>query len=408
MTDPNPTKPPILAGLKVLDLSHQYSAAMAASLLTDLGADVISVEHPTKTSIRTMLPRKGEHSLWWKVIQRGKRVITLDINTPRGRELVLELAKTADVICENFRPGTLEKWGLGPAELAAAGVNVVLLRISGFGQSGPESGRPGFGTVAEAMSGFAQLNGEPDGPPTFPSTTLADGVAGTFGAFGIMAALWHRRHTGATGIEVVDMALFEGLFRIIPTQIAAYQQFGVAPVRPGNKLTSHGVLRNLFRTSDDRWFVVSAVGPQAIRRILVAAAARDQIVQVDDGIMMADPDDVVTFLDECDALLTEWAAARDFATVTQLLSDADAVYQPVYTAADIVADEHFRARGDLIDVPDEALGPITMQGVVPKFPGHEHVVRHAGAARGTFNAEVFGELGLDEVAIKQLHDDGIV
>lgn len=410
----NPTaaagaKPPMLAGLRVLDLSHQYSAAMAASLLADLGADVISVEHPTKTSIRTMLPRQGEHSLWWKVIQRGKRVITLDMHTPRGRELVLELARSADVICENFRPGTLEKWGLGPADLEAAGIDVVLLRISGFGQSGPESGRPGFGTVAEAMSGFAQLNGEPDGPPTFPSTTLADGVAGTFGAFGIMVALWNRLHGGGNGVEVVDMALFEGLFRIIPTQIAAYQQFGEAPVRPGNKLTSHGVLRNLFRTADDHWFVVSAVGPQAIRRILAAAQAQDQMAKVDAGVMMADdPADVVAFLDECDALLTTWAAALDFATVEARLSAADAVYQQVYTAADIVADEHFQARGDLIEVPDDALGPITMQGVVPKFPGHAHVVRHAGAARGAFNAEVFGELGLDEVAVKQLHDDGIV
>jgi crotonobetainyl-CoA:carnitine CoA-transferase CaiB-like acyl-CoA transferase len=408
MTDGN-SKPPILAGLRVLDLSHQYSAALAAGLLTDLGAEVIAVEHPTKTSIRTMLPRKGEHSMWWKVIQRGKRVITLDINTPRGRELVFELAKTADVICENFRPGTLEKWGLGPADLEAAGINVVMLRISGFGQTGPERGRPGFGTVAEAMSGFAQLNGEPDGPPTFPSTTLADGVAATFGAFGIMTALWSRLNSGTTqGVEVVDMALFEGLFRIIPTQIAAFQQFGEVPVRPGNKLTSHGVLRNLFRTSDDRWFVVSAVGPAAIRRILVAADAQEQIVKVDAGVMVSDPTAVVEFLDECDALLHTWAGARDFATVSQLLSDADAVYQQVYTAEDIMADPHYLARGDLIDVPDEALGPITMQGVVPKFHGRDHSISHAGAARGTHNAEVFGELGLDEVALKQLHDDGIV
>lgn len=402
--------PPILGNLRVLDLSHQYSAALAAGLLADLGADVIAVEHPTKTAIRTMLPRVGEHSLWWKVIQRGKRAVTLDISTPRGREMVLDMARQVDVICENFRPGTMERWGLGPQDLEAAGVNVVMLRISGFGQTGPDSRRPGFGTVAEALSGFANLNGEPDGPPVFPSTTLADGVAATFGAFGIMAALWSRSGPGAPpGVEVVDMALFEGLLRIIPTQIAAYDQFGVAPLRPGNKLTSHGVLRNLYRSRDGRWFVVSAVGPVAIRRVLVAAAADEQVARVDAGVMTDDPAEVVAFLDECDEAVTKWAGAGDFEALVQRLTDADVVYAPVYGADDIVRDPHFLAREDLIQVPDGDLGPIAMQGVVPKFPRRTHRVDRAGPARGTDNAEVFGQmLGIDDMALKKLHEDGIV
>jgi len=400
---------PILEGLRVLDLSHQYSGALSASLLADLGARVIAVEHPTKTSIRTMLPRKGEQSMWWSVIQRGKRVITLDINTERGRALAIQMAREADVICENFRPGTLEKWGLGPADLTAAGVNAVMLRISGFGQTGPESGRPGFGTIAEAISGFAHLNGEPDGPPTFPSTTLADGVAATFGAFGIMSALWGRARNGPdTGVEVVDMALFEGLFRIIPTQIASYQQFGTAPHRPGNKLTSHGVLRNLFRSADGKWFVVSAVGPVAIRRILAAAEAVPQMARVDAGVMMSDPAAVVEFLDECDELLHRWAAEWDWATLSKRLAEADAVHQQVFSAEDIVADPQFQARGDLIEVPDDVLGPVLMQGVVPKFPSREHTVRRAGPARGSDNEAVFAELGLDEPTIAALRADGVI
>jgi len=404
-----PANGPILAGLRVLDLSHQYSGALSASFLADLGASVIAVEHPTKTSIRTMLPRKGEQSMWWSVIQRGKRVITLDINTERGRELAIELAKGADVICENFRPGTLEKWGLGPADLTAAGVNAVLLRISGFGQTGPLSGRPGFGTIAEAISGFAHLNGEPDGPPTFPSTTLADGVAATFGAFGVMAALWGRVRNGpATGVEVVDMALFEGLFRIIPTQIASFSQFGTAPHRPGNKLTSHGVLRNLFRSADGRWFVVSAVGPAAIRRILLAAEAVPQMARVDAGVMMSDPAAVVEFLDECDDLLHVWAAKWDYATLAKRLAEADAVHQQVFSAEDIVADPQFQARGDLIEVPDDVLGPVLMQGVVPKFPNREHTVDRAGPPRGADNTAVFAELGLDEATIAALRADGVI
>jgi crotonobetainyl-CoA:carnitine CoA-transferase CaiB-like acyl-CoA transferase len=413
MSQPDQTDAPkpILSGLRVLDLAHQYSGALAAGLLADLGADVIAVEHPTKSPIRTMLPRKGDDSLWWKVIQRGKRLITLNINTPQGRELVLELARQVDVITENFRPGTLERWGLGPADLEAAGIDVVMMRISGFGQTGPESSRPGFGTIAEAISGFAQLNGEPDGPPTFPSTTLADGVAATFGAFGIMAALYGRaKGTAPKGVEVVDMALFEGLLRIIPTQIAAYDQLGEVPVRPGNKLTSHGVLRNLFHSRDGRWFVISAVGSAVVRRVMLAADAPEMVARVEAGVMENAPQaEVIAFLDECDALLTEWAAAHDYATLAAKLQAADATFQPVYAANDIVADEHIRAREDLIEVPDPVHGPILMQGVVPKFPRRAHPVSHAGRDRGTDNVEIFRDLlGLDEEALKELQDDGIV
>lgn len=412
LDDPRPRPlPPILDGLRVLDLSHQYSGALAAGLLADLGADVICVEHPSRTAIRTMLPRKGEHSLWWKVIQRGKRVITLDLSKPRGRELALQLASQVDVIAENFRPGTLERWGLGPEDLEAAGLSLVMLRISGLGQTGPERSRPGFGTIAEAMSGFANLNGEPDGSPTFPSSTLADGVAATFGAFGIMAALWNRVRGvhRSTGVEVVDVALFEGLFRIIPTQIAAYDQLGHVAMRPGNKLTSHGVLRNLFQSRDGRWFVVSAVGPAAIGRVLAAAGATAQISRLAAGVMLAEPDVVIAFLDECDELFGRWAAEHDYDTLAAELAEADAVYQLVYTAEDIMGDRQFQAREDLIAVPDEALGPITMQGIIPKFPKRSHVVRRAGPERGADNVEVFGKLlDIDEDALTALRDDGIV
>ena len=313
------------------------------------------------------------------------------------------------MICENFRPGTLERWRLGPDDLTEAGIDAVLLRISGFGQSGPLSQRPGFGTVAEAISGFAHLNGEPDGPPMFPSTTLADGVAATFGAFGVMAALWGRGRSGpASGVEVVDMALFEGLFRLVPTQITSYDQLGDAPVRPGNKLTGHGVLRNLFRSADGTWFVVSAVGPVAIRRVLVAAGAHDQIERIDDGVMDAEPETVIQFLDTCDALLHQWASEADWHQLELQLVEADAVHQLIFDAEAIVADPHYRARGDLIQVADDVLGPVLMQGVVPKFPGRVHTIDRAGAPRGADNAAVFGELGLDEDALTALRADGII
>lgn len=401
---------PVLEGLRVLDLAHQYSGAMSAAFMADLGADVIAVEHPSKVAIRTMLPRKGDQSLWWKVVQRGKRHVSININTPQGRELVIELAKHADLITENFRPGTLEKWGLGPDDLEAAGVNAVMLRISGFGQTGPYSNRPGFGTVAEALSGFANLNGEPDGPPTFPSTTLADGLAAVFGAFGAMAALWSRAKSGkAIGVEVVDMALVEGMLRIIPTQIATFDQLGEVPTRPGNRLTSHGILRDLFKSRDGRWFVISAVGPVPIRRVLAASGQNALAQRIDDGVMQQDPVEVIAFLDEGTDGVHTWAAELDYDDVSRALSEGDVVFQMVYRADDIVADEHFQFRNMIVDVPDDDLGPIRMQGVVPNFPKRRHVVRRAGAATGIDNVAVFEELlGLDEARVQQLHDEGIV
>ena len=408
--DQNSSRGAVLAGIRVLDISHQYSGANACSILADLGADVVTVEHPEGSPIRTMLPKKDGHSLWWKVIQRGKRAVTLKLSTPQGRDMFLAMAKNFDVIVENFRPGTLEKWGIGPADLEQAGANVMLLRISGFGQSGPNSHLPGFGTVAEALSGFAHMNGFKDGPPVFPATTLGDGVASLFGVIGILAGLTNKLKQGTRGVEVVDVALFEALLRIIPTQIASYDQLGKAPMRPGNFLGEHGVLRSCYRSQDDRYLIVSAVGSQAIRRILVAARAPDLIAQCDGGIMNnPDTASVQLFLGNCNTHLMAWTAAHPYDKLVADLSAADAVHSPVYSAAEIVKDPHFLAREDVVKVPDEELGPISMQGVVPKFPGRRHVVKHAGRKRGADNAHVFGDmLGLAESDLAQLRNDGVI
>lgn len=399
----------ILAGLRVLDLAHQYSGALAASLLADLGADVTTVEHPGGSPIRTMLPRKDGESLWWKVVQRNKRTITLNLSTPGGREVFFKLAAKADVIIENFRPGTLEKWAIGPKDLEAAGLDPVVLRISGFGQDGPMRDLPGFGTVAEAMSGFANLNGFADGQPVFPSTTLADGVAGIFGAFGVLAGVLARRSGTGTGVQVVDMALFEGLFRLIPTQVPTYDQLGIVPKRPGNFLGSHGVLRNLYETRDERYLCVSAVGPQAMRRILVGAGADSLVARIDDGIMSGAPDEIEAFLDACNEWLTDWAQGGDYDALAADLAAADAVFSRVYDAADIVNDPHYQARGDLVAAPDPTLGSVLMQGVVPKFPGRRHDINSVGATRGRDNQAIYGgELGLSLQDIDALKRDGVI
>jgi formyl-CoA transferase len=210
-------------------------------------------------------------------------------------------------------------------------------------------------------------------------------------------------------VEVVDMALFEGLFRLIPTQVAGYDQLGLVPVRPGNKLTSHGVLRNLYTTRDDRYFVVSAVGSVSIRRVMLAAGADGLAAEADGDAMTRDPQSVMDFLDRCDAALAAWAAEHDYEDVQGRMQEHDAVFQTVYSVADIAEDEQYAAREDLIRVPDDTLGEILMQGIVPKFASRAHRVTRAGPARGSDNAAVFGtRLGLSDADIAALARDGIV
>jgi formyl-CoA transferase len=323
--------------------------------------------------------------------------------------MFLELAKHFDVIIENFRPGTLERWGIGPEDLERAGANVVLLRISGYGQTGPKKDLPGFGTVAEATSGFAHLNGFPSGPPTFPSTTLGDGVASLFGVIGVLASLVNRKG-GPRGVEVIDVALFEALFRIIPTQVAAYDQLSACPERPGNFLGSHGVLRNAYKSIDDRWICVSAVGTQAIRKIMLAAEAADLIVLLDDDIMNhPDGEQVQEFLSACNIHLEAWTAKLPFAELMRLLQKSDAVHSAIYSMREISEDEQYKARNNLVEVPDGDLGDITMQGIVPKFPAREHVVRHAGRSLGQDNASIYSKyLGISLQELEQLKKEGVV
>ncbi len=400
----------ILTGLKVLDVAHAYSAALTASMLADLGAEVLCIEHPTGCPVRQTTPKSQGQALWWKNMARGKRCITLNLSSPQGRELFLELVPQFDLMVENFRPGTLERWKLGPADLEAAGANLSLLRISGYGQTGPKKDRPGFGTTAEAFSGFAHLNGFPDGPPVFPSIALADGVAATFGAFGLMAALNHRLRTGSKGVDVVDVALFEALFRLSPIQVMAYDQLGMDLKRPGNSLASLGLVRNLYTCQDGVHFVVSTVGPATIRRLLESAGApQDLIARLDAGVMDASNDAIQSFILDCDGHIANWARGLDWAQVKQCLVAADAIHEQVYSTHDIVHDEQYLARGDVVKVQDPDLGEVRMSGVVPKFPGYSHSVSHPGPTLGQHNLEVYAEyFGFDAQRLDALRDEGVI
>ena len=400
-----------LTGLKVIDCAHQYAGALAGSVLADFGADVIAVEHPRGNMVRTMLPLKEGHSLWWKVAGRGKRAITLKLSTERGRELLIELLKDADVMIENFRPGTLERWNLGPDDLEQAGIgSLAMLRISGFGQTGSNRTRPGFGSVAEAMSGFSHLTGMPDGPPVFPSTTLADGVTGTFGCLGVLAALVGQlRGRAGGGVDVIDATLVESMFRLIPTQVIGYDQLGLVPKRPGNYIGDHGVLRNLYASRDGIWFTASAVGQQTIVRILSCVGAQDMIGEIETTLASHDRATLEGFFGRADQRVTAWAKAHDWAEVEPELTRHGVVFEKIYDVTDIFADPFFAEREDIIEVADEQLGPVRMQGIVPKLPSYDLVVAHAGVERGNDNHDVFGrQLGLSEQDIEQLAAGGII
>lgn len=401
-----------LAGVRVLDAAHQYSGAFGAGLLRDLGADVIAVEYPSGSPIRTMLPRRGKDSLWWLILQREKRNITLNLSEPEGQTLFTELARQADILIENFRPGTMERWNIGPRDLESAGVDAVMLRISGFGQTGPYSDRPGFGTVAEALSGFAHLNGFPDSPPALPSVTLADGVAGTFGALGAVSALLGRRADADRdkGVTVVDTALFETLFKLIPNQVTAYEQLGIIMRRYGNSLLDKGVLRDLFVTMDDRYVAVGGgIGIPTISRTLEAVDAPDLAEKVRAGVLSEDQETVAAFLREAHARIDVWVGSRTYDEVESVFQPAGLVFAPIYNVEGIYKDPHFRAREDIIAVCDEAGEPMAMSGIMPKIEGNDVVTQRAGASKGAFNHEVLsGMLGLDQQEMERLANKGVI
>jgi crotonobetainyl-CoA:carnitine CoA-transferase CaiB-like acyl-CoA transferase len=404
----------VLAGLKVLDLAHHYSAAFAGVLLADLGADVTVVESPDGNVLRGMLPRKGETPLWTSIVERNKANVSLKLSHPDARALFLELVAEFDVVIENFRPGTLERWGLGPDDLREAGADVVMLRVSGYGQTGPRSARPGFGGAAEAMSGLSQMTGADGGAPILLSTAIADGVAGAFGVIGLLSALWQRANRRALGldrtgdVEVVDIALFEAMFRLIPTQVVEYDQCGTVAGRAGS-VREHGVIRNIYRTADDVHLCVSSVGERAIRRTLEAVGSVALMTRLDGGTLAAGERKVVQFIDDCDRALAAWAEQLSFADVQARLDLCGVVHERVFTVADIVVDEHYLARGDVITIDDPTLGPLRMPGIVPKFSGFSHQVRHAGRSIGADNAEVYGKiLGLDESRLAELRESGVI
>jgi crotonobetainyl-CoA:carnitine CoA-transferase CaiB-like acyl-CoA transferase len=391
-----------LEGIRVVEAATLFAAPLAAMLLGDYGADVIKIEHPQRVDpARGHGPSKDGIGLWFKTLARNKRLVTLDLSKPAGADLFLRLAERSDVVLENFRPGTLERWGVGPDELAAVNPRLVVARVSGFGQTGPYAGRAGFGTLAEAMSGFASLNGEPDGGPLLPPLALADGVTALATAFAIMTALRAREETGRG--QVVDTSLVEPLLTLLGPQLTAYDLLGELQPRTGNR-SSHNAPRNLYRTADGSWVAVSSSATSIAARVLRLVGRGDLAEQPWFGTGSGRAEHV----DELDDAVAAWIGDRDRETVMAAFEEAGAAIAPVYDAGDVLADPQLAALGAISTVDDLQLGPLKMPNVISRLSETPGRIRHAGGRHGCDNQKVYAELGVKPAELARLRDERVI
>lgn len=389
-----------LHDLRVLDLATLFAGPLAATMLGDFGAEVIKVEHPRRPDpSRGHGPAKDGVGLWWKLLGRNKRAITLDLSAPGGRDTLLRLAASTDVIIENFRPGTLERWGLGWPELAAVNPELILTRVTGFGQLGPYAHRPGFGTLAEAMSGFAAVTGEPDGPPTLPPFGLADSIAALATAYAVLTALTARAATGRG--QVIDMAIIEPILTVLGPQPLWYDQLGYVQPRTGNR-SRNNAPRNTYRTADGGWVAVSTSAQSVAERVIRLVGRPELILEpwFTTGAGRAEHADVL------DDAVGGWIARRTREEAMAAFEKAEAAIAPVYDIREVMADPQYRALDTLTTVDDPELGPLRMQNVLFRLSETPGAIRWAGRPHGADTEAVLTELGLSGPQITALRKAG--
>jgi crotonobetainyl-CoA:carnitine CoA-transferase CaiB-like acyl-CoA transferase len=392
-----------LTGLRVLDVSTVYAAPITAMLLGDFGADVVKIEHPKGDPARTHGLSRDGHGLWWKVISRNKRTVTMNLGKPQGQDLLRRLAAQADVLVENFRPGVMEKWELGPEQLHEVNPRLIMLRVTGFGQTGPYATRRAFGTLAEAMSGLAHLTGPADGPPTLPPFGLADGVAGITGALAVMLALRHRDLTGEDG-QVIDVSLLEPLLGILGPGPTVYDQLGIVAGRHGNR-SPNNAPRNTYLTRDGKWVAISASATSVAERVLRLVGRPDIAAEP----WFTSAGERSRRADQLDAVVGGWIAERDLTEVVLAFEQAGAALAPIYDVEQLMADPHVQARNVVTTVEDEDLGPLKMQNLMFRLSATPGRIRFPGRRLGQDTAEVYREwLGLDEDDVTKLRDDGVL
>lgn len=391
-----------LSNLKVVEASTLFAGPLAAMHLGDFGAEVIKIEHPEKPDpARGHGPTHNGVNLWSKTLGRNKRNIALDLSSEEGANILLTLLESADVFIENFRPGVLDRWGITLERLMSANPQLVVVRITAFGQSGPYSGRPGFGTLAEAMSGFAATTGEPDGPPTLPPFGLADGVTGLTAAFAAMVALNRRSMTGVGG--EVDVSILEPMMMMMGPQISAYESSGYVQPRTGNRSASNAP-RNVYKTRDQKWIAVSTSSQSIAQRVLELVGRPDLTEQpwFSSGKSRAENADVL------DEAVGSWIRDRDSDEVLSAFENAQAAAAPIYDVSELVVDPQVVARGTVIRLKDDELGELSMQNTVFKIDSENPEIRWTGKAHATDTDQVLLEIGLSALQIAALKLSGVV
>lgn len=390
-----------LDDITVLDLSRLVAGNMLSLQLADFGAEVIKVEEPGKGDPLRDWRVEG-HSLFWKAYARNKLSLTLNLRKPAGKNLLLTLIDNAHVLIENYRPGTLERMGLGPAILHARNPRLVIVRVSGWGQTGPYAQKPGFGTLVEGMSGFAAKTGFPDREPVLPPTALADMIAGLYGAYATMIALREIEAKGGKG-QVIDLSLLEPMHSIVGSDSAAFKAFGRIPSRQGSRsnITSP---RNVYRTRDDRWISISGSMQSMAERLYAAVGVPD---------MTKDPRFATNSArlannEEAEWPIREFIAGRDLAECLSAFETAEVTAAPVYDIEQFVADPHVQKRQIVVDVPDEEIGSVTMHNVVPRLSATPGALRRPAPKLGEHTAEILARVGVNAADLVVLQSEGIV
>ena len=394
----------MLKGVKVLDLSNLIAGPGISTILADYGADVIKVEHPESGDyIRNWGHKKDGIPLAWKSHGRGKRLLSVDLNSSKGQQIIRKISSDIDIIIESYRPGKMEEWGLDYDSMAADNPGLILVRVTGWGQTGPYKDRPGFGTLAEAFSGFAHITGQADGPPTLPSFALGDGITSLVGAYSAMMALYHRDVHGEKG-QIIDLSIFESIFSIMGPQATEYDQLQKIQNRLGNR-SPRGVPRNTYETSDGRWVAISASASDMALRVFKAIDRNDMT----ENPRFANPQKRLENGDEVDGIVTEWIKNHPFNYVMRRLEEFEVPIAPVYDISQIAIDPQYQARQTIIQIDDEDLGPVRMAGIPPKFSRTPGKIRHTGrTAIGHDTLEILRSLGFNDYEIKDLQEKRII
>lgn len=392
--------PAALSGVRVLDLSRLVAGNAVTHVMADHGAEVVKIERPGVGDDLRNWKTNGV-SLHWKVYCRNKKSVSLDLRTARGREILLDLAAGAEVLVENFKPGTLEKWGLGPAELQARNPGLVMVRVSGWGQDGMWAGKPGFGSLVEAMSGFAAMNGFGDRPPVLPPLALADMIAGLYGAFATMVAL--RVVEGGGLGQVIDLPLFDPIYSVLGPVAAQYRMTGENPERTGSRSTQTAP-RGVYETADGR-FVALSGSMQAMAERFFRTIGRPELIE--DPRFLTNSDRVANN-DELDPIVAEFMARHSQAELLALFEAADVTVGPVADIDQLMDHPYINDRAVIVDLPDPDVGRVPMHTVVPRMSGTPGAIRTPAPEIGQHNSEVLGALGLSDDDRARLAEEGII